>query len=300
MAEWDDYEYREEGWKKYLEGLIPLIILILIGVIIASRMGWIDIPFLRRDEIVQIAVLGDLRAEGVNEPAKVDAPHLAAYLDERYEYEVTTWRDLEILEFTGQELLDEFDLVILAGERSVSPRVKGEIGNYIGGGGKVIAVGDAAIHDPEYPEVVGWDVGDLEGTFPIGVGYTVERGEIDDPETIISTEEDPLTFTFLTTEHDIQRRAGIGIRASFDEIEEVREECKAEIVSLPIRPQTGGDVLSVITGTSSVTEQTKTIIGMAEKKGALGRGHVMYFPYDPGCLPTIFDETVGYMLGRTF
>jgi len=72
------------------------------------------------------------------------------------------------------------------------------------------------------------------------------------------------------------------------------------ITSLPVTMGTGGgDIISVIRGISEDTNETKTIIGIAERKGALGRGHVMYFPYDPGCLPTIFDEAAGYMLGRT-
>ena len=304
MTEWGDYEYGEEGWKKYLEGIIPLIILILIAIVIASRMGWISgIPFLGAlfdDGPVQVAVLGDLRAEDVNDPARVDAPYLASYFDADHRYEVTTWSDLEILEFAGEDVLDEYDLVILAGERQFSPRVKGEIGRHIQGGGKIMLIGDAAIQDAEYPEVIGWEVGDLAGTFPIRISPNVARGDIEDPEKIISTEEQDISFQFITTDHDIVERAGVGYSVDLKEIEDVRPECTVGITSLPVTMGTGGgDIISVIRGISEETNQTKTIIGIAERKGALGRGHVMYFPYDPGCLPTIFDEAAGYMLGRT-
>ncbi|MFW5902476.1 MAG: hypothetical protein ACOCTT_01165 [archaeon] len=304
MAEWGEYDYREEGWKKYLEGIIPLIILILIGIVIASKMGWISgIPFLGNlfdQGPVRVAVLGDLRAENANEPAKIDAPYLAAYFDADHRYEVTTWSDLEVLEFAGEDVLDDFDLVILAGERQFSPRVKGEIGRYIRGGGKVILIGDAAIQDSEYPEVIGWEVGDLAGAFPIRISPNVKRSDIENPERITSTPEKNLTFSFITTDHDIVERAGVGYSVDLQEIEDTREECIAGINSLPVTMGTGGgDIISVISGISEETNQTKTIIGIAERKGAFGRGHVMYFPYDPGCLPTIFDEAAGHMLGRT-
>ena len=297
MAEWSDYEYREEGWKKYLEGLIPLIILILIGVIIASRMGWIDIPFLRRDERVRVAVLGDLRGEQANDPARINAPYLASYIEGDHRYEKTEWTDLEVLEVAGQDVLDDFDLVILAGERQFSPRVKEEIGGYISNGGKVILIGDAAIHDENRPEVIGWEVGDLAGTFPVRISPNVKRGDIDDPERIISTQDRNLTFSFIDTNHDIYERVGIGYGMDLDEIEDVAPECAEGITSLPVTTGTGGgDIISVISGISERTNQTKTIIGIAEREGALGRGHVMYFPYDPGCMPTIFDEAVRHMV----
>ncbi len=303
MAEWDEYGSTDEGWKKYMEGIIPLIILILIGIVIAGRMGWIQgIPFLGDlfdRGPVRVAVLGDLRGEGVQNSTHVDAPYLASHFDESADYQVTEFSNLEMFEYTGEELLNEFDLVILAGERSFSPRVKEELGKYIKGGGEVIAIGDAAIHDPDYPAVIGWDVGDLQGTFPIGVGWDVSREEIDEPVELISTEEEELTLRFMTIDHDIVERAGVGTYVDFREIEGVREECATGITSLPIGLREGSDVISIVEGYNPEKNQSKTVIGMAERKGALGRGHVMYYPYDPGCLPTVFDETVEYMTGRS-
>ncbi len=294
MATYGGYSTKSDT-RKYLEGIIPIIILVLIGVVIAAKMGWISgIPFLGDmfgGGSVQIAVIGQL--SGGN--TEVSAQYLEDYFNspeaQSYEFQEVEF-DPETAKYSGEKLLNQFDMVILAGERNFSRPVKEGIGNYIKGGGKLVVIGDAAINDPNDPLVLGWNVDEMAGTFPVALEYDLSKEDIDEPKTLIGD----LTFSFTTIDHPIYENTGYPMESNFSDLEGVHKECSEHLHVIPIMPQ-GGDILGVIEGEIDGEEGSKTILAIAEKKTSFG-GHVAYFSYDPGCTRGLWTSTVNYMVGR--
>lgn len=311
------YGYDEYGGgpsKKYMEGAIPLIILILIGVVILGRMGLLaGVPvigglFGHRQE-VHIAVIGSLDSTGVSTPTSIDASILKTYLDSSRAmalgYHYVEFQP-DTAEYAGEELLSEFDLVILAGEKEFSRPVKSAIGTYIKGGGKLVIIGDAAINDPQDPLQIGWQVAEMQGTFPVAIQYDVTKEQLENPEVIANIPDvQPLTLSFVSIRHPIYERAGYPLHTVFDDAEgRIDVKCISTVPAIPVRPD-GAGIVAVLKGTRMVDPEPEiedvtpiTRLAIAEKETGFGRGHVVYFSYDPGCTPGIWDATVDHMLRR--
>lgn len=308
MAQFDYGGYKSTK-KKYLEGIIPIIILILIGVVIAAKMGWISgIPFLGSlfggGKNVHIAVLGDLQGQGTDNPTNVTAPLLEDHLKSAsmLNYHYQEFDNLDTFKYSGKQLLDNFDMVIVTGERDFPRKAKEALGEYIKEGGKVIIIGDAAIRDPNEPNVVGWKVDELAGTVPVQLPYDVSINQLKNPVLLTNVSNDQmnknLTLSFLDLEHPIYSQTGTKATRNFQLMEDIRPECVEGVPAIPITPS-GGNVLAILEGASEEggVWDDRTVVGIASKGTTFG-GTVTYFSYDPGCMPSIFDEMVESMLGR--
>lgn len=301
-----DYTYSsEKGWKKHLEGIIPIIILLIIGVVIAAQMGWISgIPFLDGlfgPQDVHIAVIGDLegRETHVESPTVVSAPELKDFMDSDLARTYGLYYEQfepALARYSGDQLLDQFDMVILAGEREFSRPVKDAIGEYIRGGGKMVVIGDAAIEDPDDPLQLGWAAGDMHGRMPVRLARDVD---LDDPDTLIAdsggenrTGEDR-TLNFIDINHPIVERAGYGLSANLEDLQEDRQRCVEPIRTIKVLPV--GTTITLMRGMDPETNTTRTEPAMVESGTPFG-GRVMYFSFDPGCTTGLWIETVNYLV----
>lgn len=165
----EDYSYYlpSGGWKRYGEGLIPIIILVIIALVLLGRTTNLlcGVPLLSNvfcgPPTVRIAVIGDFNANpaAVAEPTNLAAPKLKAVLDG---YLGSTYNmyyqvfDASLLTYAKDALLRNYDITILVGERAFTRPVKDAIGWYVSNGGKLIVIGDAAVRDPDDLLYVGW------------------------------------------------------------------------------------------------------------------------------------------------
>lgn len=279
-----EYPYYSPGGrtKKYAEGIIPIIILILIAMVLIGKTTnfFCGLPLLGNifcgAGIINIAVIGDLQAIGVNEPTVLNATRLKtdvldSYLGTSYNMYYVKY-DPDLLVYARDALLRNYDIVILAGDRNFSRPVKDAIGWYVNNGGKLVVIGDAGVRDPDDPLYVGWG-GGMFDIFPVRLTYTTN---IDSP---INLADPELNFV------DINHPIVIGYQPRLN----LSEVACTNIKAIEVTP-TGGGIIAILS-------DSKDVPGIVES-GTLFGGKVVYFAYDPGCTPNLWISTVGWLTGK--
>lgn len=271
------------GKRKYLEGLIPIVILILIALVLLGKTTTMlcGIPFLGGlfcgAPTIRIAVIGNFLGEGVNEATYLTAPKLKevldGYLGSTYNIYYAQF-DPELLTYAKDALLRNYDITILVGERAFTRPVKDAVGWYVDNGGKLIVIGDAAVRDPDDLLFVGWG-GGMFNTFPVRLAYDAD---IDEPIVISNP-----TLNLFDIDHTIVK--GYQPKLNLSEV-----AC-TEVSVLDVQP-TGGGVIAIL------SSGTKDVPGIVESGGTLLGGRVIYFGFDPGCTPNLWISTVGYLTGK--
>jgi hypothetical protein len=295
MAE-EDYSYYSgegQGWKRYGEGLIPILILIALAVVLLGKTttffcgtpGLTDI--FCGQQTIRIAVIGDFNSETVGEPTNLAAPKLQSlldsYLGSTYNMNYQTF-DTNLLIYAKEALIKNYDMVILVGDRAFTRPVKDAIGYYVANGGKLIVLGDAAVRDPDDPLYIGWG-GGMFDSFPVQLNPNDRQRTIDNPIII----QDPI-LNLLDIDHQIVQ--GYGVRSDLTEV-----ACN-EIPVLDVQPTQGGSVIAILSqGTGAPSEGVKNVPGIVESASLFG-GRIIYFAYDPGCTPNLWISTVGYLTNK--
>jgi hypothetical protein len=279
----------EEGWKKHFEGLIPILILVLIAVVLIGKTttyfcgvpGLSDVFCAKGD--VTVGLLGDF---STNANTEIKANVFKSVLDSEggkyniYSKPIVT----AALEFPQQELLNKFDVVVVAGEQDLSYAAREALGKYIEGGGKVILIGDAGTRDPKDPLIKGWSAAAFRDYSPVKLAIS---GPIDElPRKVLT---DPVMSYFEET-NPILADYAEAYQLDFTEI--TSDPACHEINALDVVPL--GDMISVL----SSADGKNWVPGVVEKKaGLFGSGNVIYFNYDPGCTWSATITTIRYLGG---
>ncbi len=289
----DDYMYEEHGWKRYAEGLIPILILILLAVVLLGKTTsfFCGTPVLKSifcgAQTIRIAVIGDFNAQNVGEPTALSAPKLKALLDSylgaTYNMNYQTF-DANLLIYSKEALLKNYDMVLLVGDRAFTRPVKDAMGFYINNGGKLVVLGDAAVRDPDDPLYIGWG-GGMFDSFPVQLNPNSKQNTIDHPIIIQNPQ-----LNFLDITHPIVK--GYQIRLNLTSV-----ACN-EIPVLDVQP-TSDNVIAILAQGSGAPAigAPKNVPGIVESSTTFG-GKVIYFAYDPGCTPNLWISTVGYLTNK--
>jgi hypothetical protein len=271
-----DYSY-EEGVKskltRNLEGLIPLILIIIIAAFLGHKFGLWNIPFLGGAEPIQMLVIGQPSAD------------LLVLLDQDKDilyYRVT---DAAALNVSPEEQLAQYDIVLLdqhlgatAYEHSVSRQLGEALENFVRTGGKLIVVMDSGIYRSGPGNTVAADVVGWEANFGDIMPVKCEVGPKDK-----SSCETPFTIKGRIVRADFSHKIVKGIE---------RAPASPELSAYAIKTfdvRIVGDTVAVIKDDSS----TKTFPAIVEKKKLLGK--VIYFNYEPGLTPGLFQNTLEYL-----
>lgn len=264
------------GFSRFnLEGLIPLVLLVIIGIASLNYFGVIDIPFLPRGaQHMQVLYIGQPTLG-----EKVVLDNLTYML---------TYRVMNAASFGNNpgEELSQYDLVILnqtLTDKSVSVAFGEAVKNYVQKGGKLVIVSNSGIYQ---------SVGFGGYTSTDVVGWRANFGEIVPVECILGPDSVPVCAQ--GREINVVGRIR---RQVFDHPIMMGIELSPPVTQPPYTMR----VLDVQTGQGSRTiayiqsENTpKSYPAIVEKK-SFPFGTVVYFNYDPGLTPGILTNTIRYL-----
>jgi uncharacterized membrane protein len=264
------------GLPKFnLEGLIPLILLVIIGIASLNYFGVVDIPYLPTgSQHVNILFVGQ---PSMGEKVVMD--NLKYMLDYRV-------RDASSFGNSASEELSQYDIVILdqsMTEKSVTVSLGEAIQDYVKKGGKLIVVKNSGIYQSVgFGGAVSTDV----------VGWKATFGDILPVECVLGSDNVP-----TCQEGRDVFVAGRVRRQNFDhpimkgiEITPPAGQAPYTLQVFDIQANQGAKTVAYVD--SEATPRTYPAI--LEKK-SFPFGTVVYFNYDPGLTPGILTNTIKYL-----
>jgi hypothetical protein len=264
------------GLPKFnLEGLIPLILLVIIGVASLNYFGVVDIPYLPRGNThVQLLFIGE---PGLGEKVVLDN------LNYMLTYRV---RDARTFGSAASEELSQYDMIILnqlQTDKSVSVSLGQALENYVKKGGKLIVVMNSGIHQSVglggavATDIVGW-----KATFGEIMPMECVLGPTNVPTCAVGQEVNIAgRIRRQAYEHPIMR----GV-----ELTPPEGNPPYQLRTFGIQANQGARTIAYIQ--SEGTPMTYPAI--IEKK-SFPFGTVIYFNYDPGFTPGILTNTIKYL-----
>ncbi len=266
---------RRSAVTRNLEGLIPLILIIIIAAFLGHKFGLWQIPFLGPGGPIQMLIVGEPSA------------YLIADLDNQRDLVYYQVKHASALEFAPQEQLAQYDMVLLDQhlaatnyDRSVSRTLGEALENYVRTGGKLIIVMDSGIFRSGgmYGTGVATDV----------VGWTASFGDIVPVECALNMHNQPSCTVPIVLPGKIHR---IDYDHKIMEGIEIAPTDPAygplNILTFDIKP-TGNLIASI--KHVSVADYYPAIV---EKRLLIGK--VIYFNYDPAMTPGIWSNTLEYL-----
>jgi len=286
-----DYMYDEYGGKKF-DLLIPIAIIVIVAIIFLGKTTTMlcGVPVVGSflcpgGQEVRIAVLGAF--EGVaGADVTVTAPEMKKWLDGEYGAIYNMYYveyPPESIKFLGDQLLAEYDLVVLVGDREYKRPVKDAVEDYLAKGGKVLLIGDAALEDPDDPVAVGWG----KMGMPVRLKSYVEA-----PDGIPTINFGTFTIQIATMHHPILEVFEGMVRIQSEKFASQNNCMAGEFVQVDPK---GARTVAFLSGESEGEE--KYLPAIVETDSALG-GKVVYFAFDPGCSVNMMISTVEYLSGK--
>jgi hypothetical protein len=264
------------GLPKFnLEGLIPLILLIIIGVASLNYFGVVDIPYLPKgSDHMNVMFIGQ---PSLGERTVLDN------LDYMLTYRI---RDAKSFGNGASEELSQYDIVILdqsLTEKSLSLSLGEAIQTYVQKGGKLIVVMNSGIYQ---------DVGFGGLTAIDAVGWKANFENLIPAECVLGSDNVPscqegreVAVSGRIRREDFDHEIMRGV-----EMAPTADLRPYDLMTLDIRASEGAHRIAYIQ--SEVTGQSFPAI--LEKKSFLS-GKVIYFNYDPGYTMNIFTRTIKYL-----
>jgi len=263
------------GITRNLEGLIPLILIIIIAAFLLHKFDIIQIPFLAKAEPIQMLIIGQ---------PSVD---LFIDLDNQKDLVYYQEKDPAAMEVAPKERLAQYDLVLLDQHMGATPyeksvsRVLGEaLENYVKTGGKLIVVMDSGIYRSGgiYGTSVASDVIGWKATFGDTIPVECDLGRNNVP-----TCTQPIVVTGKVYREDLDHKIMEGIEVA------------------PASPSYGP--LTMVTFNVKPTDNQVAFIkniatpsyypAIVEKRLIIGKS--IYFNYDPAMTPGIWQNTLEYL-----
>lgn len=258
----------------HMEGLIPLVLILIIVAFLGAKFGFWNLPFLPGGgQTVNMLIIG------------APSPNIQNVLFSNKDLISYRVKDAMSMSINPKEQLAQYDIVMLdqstIADKSVSRQLGDALENYVRTGGKLITVLDSGIYRGSEmgiaKDVVGW------------------RGTIGD---IIPVDCTPLPDNTPSCTRPISIRGQI-----------VRNDFSHPIMQgIEFAPSLPNEEPYAIT-TFQISETGKEIAfiknvvtpayypGIVEKNLVLGKS--LYFGYDPGLTPSIFEKTIEYLSGKS-
>ena len=261
-------ENKKDVVVKNFEGAIPLLIILIIGLFAAGKLGIVDLS--------SIPILGDIVGKQTIKVACIGScsPGVMSYLRSKeatlYNIQLTATA-LPPETVTSSKLLKKFDVVIVQNTPYCDLPVRRALRKYVQAGGKLILIEDSCVKVHGDESVFGWGV-ELQDVVPVvigGVSPTLEPPEI----AIVNGD-----FEYLYVDHPILGRKGVaGIK---------NVPFNGKVIN--VVPYGNYEVIATIT--ARLGSMTKTYFAIVEGNYMLGK--TIYFAYDPG----MYGEMYGKVL----
>ncbi|HNV01145.1 MAG TPA: hypothetical protein PKK60_01820 [archaeon] len=259
-----------------LEGLIPLVLLVIIGIASLNYFGVIDVPFLPKGSShMQVLVIG---APSAGEKVVLD--NLAYMLNYRV-------REASTFGNAASEELHQYDIVILDQsemDKSVSVALGEAIQNYVNKGGKLIVVLNSGIYQ---------NVGLMGLVSTDVIGWKATFGNIMPQDCVLGSDMVP-------TCHESRALTAVGriYRQDYDhpimagiELTPPAGERPYSMKTFAIQADEGAKTIAYIKAENT----PKTYPAILEKKRFPLGGTVIYFNYDAGKTPGVLTNTIKYL-----
>lgn len=255
------------------EGLIPLILIIIIGFFLAAKFNIItsNTPIVGPligivsgyEEPMQMLIIGA--------PSQDTLDVLNANRD-LVRYRIKQATDLER---NPEDQIAEYHLIMLdqstQADKTVSKQLGKAIEKFVKRGKKLIVIKDSGIRRPETVDIIGW-----KATFGDIVPVSCERTIAQIPTCL-----NPITVLGKIRRQDVKSRIMYGI-----EVAPAEEEYAIMFTTFDVDP-VGKEIAYIETRTK------KTYPAIVESKLILGK--VIYFNYDPGKTRGILEATLEYL-----
>ncbi len=281
----------EGASEKYGDWLIPLILVLLIGGILAIKvfnMYWIPVlgPMLTTHGLTRVLIL-------TNPTDYEAANNFAAELRSVFP-NMATVVDNDLAEHVrkGYITSNHYDLVVIYGDHTkMTPAARTEIASFVSSGGNLLIFKGAGLKDTEDPYVFTWQVGDLAPIISFAPDCTnIDNCNSTSQITVTASEiGNKISFIPVQWENPIIKRSGITSTMELDvpanfTLVKVQDLGNNKLAYLEWK-DTNGDVHSV-----------PAII--AYQSGISGR--VMYMAYNPLDLKQValFRNAILWLTGK--
>jgi len=256
------------GLGYHLEGLIPIILVLIVAAVAGSYLGFWSLPFISTQKPIQMLVIGN--------PSLVTR----AALDTQQDLVRYVVRDPFSLRVSPKEVFAQYDMVMLdqtdSPTKAIPRQVAEALSDYVRKGGKLIIVMNSGIYREGAPEIVGW-----EANFPDLVPVAcVRQGTFGEPSCITSR---IVVGEIVREDFDHPIMKGIEV------VPATPEQPLLQLETFPVQP-TGNEIAYI--QNAQTPEYFPAIV---EKRLILGK--VIYFNYDPGITVGIFTNTLRYLRG---
>ncbi len=253
--------------KYSLEGIIPLILIIVIIAFLGHQFGFWNIPGLTDRGPMRMLIIGSPSNEFRN------------VLNQSKDLVRFDVRKADRLTTNAKDVLAEYDIVVLDQHLESSKEVSRQLGeavqDYVSSGGKFILVMDSGIRRTNDSAILGW-----EATFGDIVPVSCDKeGALDQPSCLTKTHVAGKIYR-ADYKHPIMK--GID--------EAPREGGVYLVETLPVN-MTGRQVAWI--ESYPFENQSDQYPAIVEQKLVLGKS--LYFGYDPGISKGIFDATLEYL-----
>ena len=259
----------------HLEGLIPLILILIIAFFLAIKFGVVTSGTPVLGIIVDIFEPGERPAQmliiGQTSQEVLDVLDANPKL---VNYRIKT---AQALERNPKEQLRNYEIVMLDQSEEANKEISLELGRgieeYVKTGGKFILVKDSGIRRPEAYDILGW-----KNTFRDIVPVTCERKGVMDVPSCIS----PIIVRGTINREDFDHPIMEGI-----EVAPADPGLYLSVVAFDVTP-TGNEIAYIEEGSTR-----KTYPAIVEKRLFIGKS--IYFNYNPGKTKGIFESTLRYL-----
>ena len=265
------------GMSKFnLEGLIPLLLLVIIGIASLNYFGVIDIPYLPRGSASKQVLFVGVPSTG----ERVVLDNLSYFL--RYNI-----RDASTFGNAASEELQQYDIVILdqslSSDKSVTVGFGEAVQKYVDKGGKLIVVMNSGVLQ---------SVGFGSTTTLEAIGWKANFGNVMPAECVVtqsgkpsckSGEEINLVGRIYRQDYDHPIMLGTEMTPTLD-------EAPYAMTTLGIQANEGAKTIAYIKAENT----PQSFPAILEKKN-FPLGNVIYFNYDPGLTMNVFKNTIMYL-----
>ena len=267
------------GGKRFnLEGLIPLVLLVIIGIASLNYFGVVDIPYLPKGSShMQVLIIGE---PSMGEEAVLD--NMTG---------MVTYRIMDASSFSygASETLHQYDIVIFdqsnISDKSVTISLAEAIKTYVSKGGKLIVVKNSGIYQSVgFAGLTASDVTNWKANFGNIIPADCVLGPNNVPTCAPASAINMVGRIYsMSFDHPIM--AGIEISPPAGEAPYQGLEV------FPIQANEGATTIAYMKAENSI----QSVPAIIEKKAFPLGGTVIYFNYDPGATLGILKNTLLYL-----
>jgi len=280
----EDYEipYEYESERKF-DLTIPILLLILVGLVVAWKVGWLaNIPIINQllgGQTLSILVVGN------DLDITADLEEMSTELNINYK----VIEEAELKDIRTVDYLNQYGMVILTENIYDSPaELDGSfrilLSKYLDGGKKLILYGVAGSRDPQ-EEVSGWVANGMNKFVPVECKSVDRLCEPEDSGTVTQFLKESSSLKIYPDGYNHPITDGYTTTINF-----LTSEGTVDVT-----------IINVVTGAQKLVGIEDEVTGGAypavvEMGSGVG-GKTVYFAYNPSNTPTLFKNTIKYMLG---